>query len=61
MPPHRKLVSPMAGKQAIRERIWRLLERRRAGRFPFPLAGIVWSELSEAQRREIPALGALGR
>lgn len=51
----------MAGKQAIRERIWRLLERRRAGRFPFPLAGIVWSELSEAQRREIPALGALGR
>jgi len=27
------------GKQAIRERMWTLLERRRVGRFPFPLAG----------------------
>lgn len=26
-------------KQAIRERVWKRLERRRAGRFPFPLAG----------------------
>jgi 5-formyltetrahydrofolate cyclo-ligase len=25
------------GKQALRERIWALLERRRVGRFPFPL------------------------
>ncbi len=27
------------GKQAIRERVWVRLERRRVGRFPFPLAG----------------------
>jgi hypothetical protein len=27
-----------ATKQALRERIWRLLERRRVGRFPLPLA-----------------------
>ena len=26
-------------KPAIRERVWKLLERRRVGRFPFPLAG----------------------
>lgn len=36
----------------------RVIRTRRRRRKP---AGIVWSELSEAQRREIPALGALGR
>jgi len=28
-----------AGKQALRERVWRLLERRRVARFPLPVAG----------------------
>ena len=27
------------GKQALRERIWKLLERRRVARFPFPVVG----------------------
>src|SRR5206468_3442625 len=35
-----KLIVAVKGdKQSIRERVWALLERRRAGRFPFPLAG----------------------
>ena len=33
-----KLGRPVT-KQALRERVWRLLERRRVGRFPLPLTG----------------------
>lgn len=28
-----------AGKQAVRERVWKLLERRRVARFPLPIVG----------------------
>jgi 5-formyltetrahydrofolate cyclo-ligase len=30
---------PLAGKQALRGRVWKLLERRRVARFPLPIVG----------------------
>jgi 5-formyltetrahydrofolate cyclo-ligase len=45
-------------KQALRERVWALLERRRAGRFPFPLAGripnFVGAERAAARAAALP-------
>jgi 5-formyltetrahydrofolate cyclo-ligase len=45
-------------KQALRERVWARLERRRAGRFPFPLAGripnFVGAERAAARAAALP-------
>ena len=61
-----KVVAPSKrGKQAIRERVWARLERRRAGRFPFPLAGRIpnfrGAEAAAARAAELPEWKAARR
>jgi len=52
-------------KQAIRERTWKRLERRRVGRFPFPLAGRIpnfrGAEAAAARAATLPEWNAAHR